>query len=100
MATVPDRATNGPVDRHIPSPDDAGMANSVVLVPSDTVNVSPREYFCIKCTVSGDVSVLLEAGTTHIIPVEADNVYYLPLAVKRVNVTGTTATATYENLWK
>lgn len=64
---------------------------------SDAVAYAPGVYFCVNCTVAGDVSVDMAGGGTVVFRFELGQ-SFLRLAVSRVNVTGTTATATYYNL--
>lgn len=75
----------------------AGLSKPVTLTASDSSRTDPGEYICIKCTVAGNVSLELTGGTL-VVPVEA-GASFLPLAVVRVNSTGTTATATYANIY-
>lgn len=67
-----------------------------VLTPHASANIVPGRWFVAVCTVAGNVSVVFADNTTAIYPI-AIGLTNLPLAIKRVNVTGTTATATYEN---
>lgn len=54
---------------------------------------NPRALF-VNCTVAGNVSVVLEDGSTLVYPVPV-GATILPLAINKLNSAGTTATATY-----
>lgn len=58
---------------------------------------APRNGVQITCTGAGDVSFKMADDSTNIVPV-AVGLTVLPYAVKTVNSSGTTATATYRNL--
>ena len=70
----------------------------VALTASDDPgdNVEPGRWLRVVCTNAGNVSVVLADDSEDILPVTT-GLTYLPLAVKRVNTTGTTATATFAN---
>ena len=77
------------------------MANTlqsfaVAITPSDSnvIQYTPGDWFWVNCTVAGNVSVDLASGDVLIFRVEVGQ-SILALAVSRVNVTGTTATASY-----
>jgi hypothetical protein len=53
--------------------------------------------FAVKCTVAGDVSLTLQDGSTHVIGVVVGYSTF-PYCVRKVNSSGTTATATYANM--
>ena len=53
--------------------------------------------FAIICTAAGNVKVKFSGGSTLTIPVQA-GLTLLPWQVIQVFLTGTTATATYNNL--
>lgn len=75
----------------------AGLASPVTLTPSDLVsgNVSPGIYLHINASVAGNVSVAVPGGTDTLQVLVGSS--FFPLAVVRVNTTGTTATAVYKN---
>lgn len=77
----------------------AGAIDHVIpLTPSNSTRSQSGELFVVNCTVAGNVTVRLAAsGATHVIPV-AEGYSVFPYRVEGVNTTGTTATATYENL--
>jgi hypothetical protein len=60
--------------------------------------VSAGRQLLINCTVAGNVKVKFSDASTLTIPV-AEGLTVLPWAVIQVYVTGTTATATYTNLF-
>lgn len=78
----------------------AGLSRPAALTASDLTasRVDPGEYFAVNCTVAGNVSVEMPGGT-FVIAVATGHSFF-PLAVHRVNSTGTTATATYANLYQ
>lgn len=78
----------------------AGLSNPVALTASDLVsaNVNAGLYIHINCTVAGNVSLTVPNGT--VIVAVAVGSSFFPLAVNRVNSTSTTATATYQNLYR
>ena len=53
----------------------------------------------MNCTNAGNVSITYSDGSTDTIPVAAGVLTVLRAAITKVNSSGTTATATYEN-WK
>ena len=71
--------------------------NTVTYTPSDTTTIAAGRGIAINATVAGNVSVLMSGGGTFVFPV-AVGLTMLPLAVTRVNTTGSTATATYSKL--
>ena len=73
------------------------LNHSTELTPSDTVNSSPGLVFMACCTTAGNVSLVLGAGTTVVIRIEVGT-SFMEFAVKRVNLSGTTAIGTYYNL--
>lgn len=75
-----------------------GPVTGMIAMPSlDTVYAVGR-YFAVKCTVAGNVAITYSDDSISVLPVVVGlNVFYS--AVKKVNTTNTTATATYEN-WK
>jgi hypothetical protein len=71
----------------------------VIPMPAlDTVYTTGR-YFAVNCSGAGNVSVTYSDGTTDTFPVAAGVLTVLRAAITKVNSSGTTATATYEN-WK
>lgn len=80
--------------------EERGIQRSVTMTASDAASavIAPGTLFRITCTVAGNVTVLLEDGTTEVIAA-ALGYFTLPYRVVRVNSTGTTATATYANLY-
>ena len=58
---------------------------------------TPGRSIRINCTVAGNVSLTLPDGSIEIIPVSVGYQTF-PFAVTQINVSGTTATATYANL--
>lgn len=82
------------------NPIDLGQTNAIrsaVAVPVNT-DVQPGSLFAITCTVAGNVAVVLADDSASFIVVAEIGQSFLPFAVKRVNSSGTTATATYANL--
>ncbi len=69
------------------------------LTPSDnaSADVNPGRALEINCTVAGNVSMVLGSGKTIVRPVNV-GLSRLSYEVRRINVTGTTATATYFNM--
>lgn len=65
--------------------------------PSDSTTTTAGRAIAVVATVAGNVSVLMGGGGTFVFPVPV-GLTILPLGVTRVNVTGTTATATYTKL--
>lgn len=73
------------------------VTGMIAMSTLDTVYTVGR-YFAVKCTVAGNVAITYSDDTISVLPVVVGlNVFYS--AVKKVNTSGTTATATYEN-WK
>lgn len=73
------------------------IQGAVALTPADTGSSTVGRMLAVNCTVAGNVSLVFADGSNHVIPVSVGYTT-LPFAVTRVNVTGTTATATYANL--
>lgn len=68
----------------------SGPANDVVLVtPSDTVSL-PNVALALYVETGGTLSILTETGLTRQVRVADFSI--LPVGVRRVNATGTTAT--------
>jgi hypothetical protein len=61
-------------------------------------NIAPGNLFRVTCTVAGIVAAVLEDDSVELITVATGYITF-PYAVKRVNSTSTTATATYANLY-
>lgn len=79
--------------------EERGIQRSVSMTASDTAAyIQAGNQLRINCTVAGNVTVVLEDGTTEVIAV-SPGYFTFPYRVKRVNSTGTTATATYANLY-
>lgn len=79
--------------------EERGIQRAIALTAGDTTPFAPcGALFRINCTVAGDVTVVLEDGSTEVIAAPV-GYFTLPYRVKRVNTTGTTATATYANLY-
>jgi len=76
---------------------DGGYRSSVTVTPSDATVFTETLALGVACTVAGNVSVVLVGGTTLVVPVAVGWVV-LPLAVKQVLSTGTTATAVISRL--
>lgn len=76
---------------------DEGITGFAALTAGDAqAFVTPGELFIVNCTVAGNVTVIGQDGSSHVIPV-AVGYSAFPYRVKRVMTTGTTATATYAN---
>lgn len=73
------------------------ISRAVDLTPSNSSRSETGELFVVNCSGAGNVTVRLESGDTHVIPV-AEGYSAFPYRVLGVNTTGTTATATYTNL--
>lgn len=59
--------------------------------------VAAGRLLFVNCEAAGNVSVTFVDNSTLIVPV-SPGPQFLPLAVTKINATGTTATATYANL--
>lgn len=72
---------------------------SRVLTPSDVAGniVKAGKALEVNCSVAGNVSVLMTDQSTHTIPVNV-GLSIFTYEVLRVNATGTTATAIFNNL--
>lgn len=74
---------------------DAAYTGVVAFVPgADQV---ARRAILLACSAAGNVSLKLSDDSVLIVPVE-EGISVFPLAVKAVNLAGTTATANYFNL--
>lgn len=76
-----------------------GISRSVAMTAGDSqAFIGAGSLFRVNCTIAGNVVVVLEDGTEETIPVTA-GYFAFPYRVQRVKSTGTTATATYANLY-
>ena len=78
--------------------DDSPIKGAVAITASNSTITPVGRLFVVNCTVAGNVTVRLRDATTHVIAVDVGYFAY-PYAVIGVNTTGTTATATYANLY-
>jgi hypothetical protein len=83
---------------------DDGSGNLIADVPASTVWVlsvgvtaQPGRQIKITCTAPGNVVLKLSGGSTTVVPINV-GVTLLPWQVVQVVTSGTTATATYENI--
>lgn len=90
-------ATMATADRTALNNADQSYRTSAAYTPSDTVSGGTSRALAIVSTVAGNVSVLMSGGGTFVFPV-AVGLTIIPVSIVRVNVTGTTATATCTNL--
>lgn len=74
------------------------IQSAATITAHDTNVVPVGRLFAVNCTVAGNVTVRLRDATTHVIAVTV-GYHAFPYAVIGVNTTGTTATATYSNLY-
>jgi hypothetical protein len=74
------------------------MSKAAAVTASNSVKVTPGRFFCINCTVAGNVKVGFGADDSTLTIAVAVGTLILPWSVNQVYVTGTTATATYANL--
>jgi hypothetical protein len=70
---------------------------SAALTASNSATFTVGRYLAIVCTVAGNVKIGFTGGSSITIPVVV-GLTLLPWAVNQIYVTGTTATATYQNL--
>lgn len=79
---------------------DSGPAGSAATIStSDTVKVQQGRALLIDCTALGTVKVGFPDGSTLTVHVPAAGIYEFNWAVNQVYATGTSATATYYNLY-
>lgn len=69
---------------------------AAALLANDTA-APIGHLFAVSCTVAGNVAVTMLDGSTHVIAVAVGYTTF-PYAVRKVNSSGTTATATYANM--
>lgn len=90
MATVPDKSGNTPTDRHTPDARDASSAyGSFSITPNNDKDLQAITR-ALLVGGAGDVSLIMDDGSALTITAVDDQ--RLPLRVRRVMSTGTTAT--------
>jgi len=89
-----DQPAAGPIPNlSYPLPESsAPIQGAALAIVSNTSVGLPGRLFAFNCTTAGNLSLLLADDSTFIRPVQV-GYYELPYAVKRVNITGTTAAA-------
>lgn len=78
--------------------DESPIRGRKAITAHDTNSISPGRLFAVHCTVAGDITIRLRDASPHVIAVDVGYSAF-PFAVIGVNTTGTTATATYSNLY-